>query len=134
LSDLEAAAEDFAKAAMATRLRPEVVASLQAHLAAGAAVVVVTASPELVVAPIARQLGPVPVLGTRLEVDDDGRLTGRLLGPNVRGQEKLRRLTEWLADSGSSMRWAYGDSPGDQELLDAAPEPTWVGHRLRRRR
>ena len=133
LSDVEAAAEAFADAVVAGRLRPEMVERLQAHLVDGDPVVVVTASPELVVAPIARRLGPVPVLGTRLEVDDHGRLTGRLLGANVRGREKLSRLTDWLAESGSSIRWAYGNSSGDRELLDAADEPTWVGARRRRR-
>lgn len=130
---LEASAESFAEAAVATRLRPEVMAHLRAHLAAGDAVVVVTASPELVVAPIARRLGPVTVLGTRLEVGDDGRLTGRLAGANVRGPEKLRRLTDWLGDGGATLRWAYGNSSGDRELLAAAAEPTWVGRRARRR-
>lgn len=129
LSDLEEAAEDFAEAAMATRLRQDVVARLHAHLVAGDPVVVVTASPELVITPIARRLGPVPVLGTRLEVDDHGRLTGRLLGANVCGVEKLSRLTDWLADNGSTMRWAYGNSSGDRELLAAAAEPMWVGRR-----
>jgi phosphatidylglycerophosphatase C len=132
VSAVEASAEGFADAAVADRLRPEVVALLQAHLAAGDPVVVVTASPELVVAPIARRLGPVPVLGTRLEMDDDGRLTGRLAGANVRGPEKLRRLTDWMDGTGSTLRWAYGNSSGDRDLLAAAAEPTWVGRRARR--
>ncbi|MEO5679538.1 MAG: HAD family hydrolase [Acidimicrobiales bacterium] len=127
LAELEAVADEFAEAAVATRLRPEVVGHLRAHLAAGDLVVVVTASPELVVAPIARRLGPVPVVGTRLEVGADGRLTGGLLGANVRGAEKVRRLTEWLGDG--TLHWAYGDSAGDREMLAAAAVPTWVGRR-----
>ena len=126
LTELQALAESFADTTVATRLRPEVVGHLRSHLAAGNTVVVVTASPELVVAPIARRLGPVAVLGTRLEVGDDGCLTGRLLGVNVRGAEKVRRITEWLGEGGPELRWAYGDSSGDRELLAAAAEPAWV--------
>lgn len=134
LTEVEALAESFADAAVASRLRPEGVAHLRRHLAAGDPVVVVTASPELVVAPVARRLGPVPVLGTRLEVGGDGRLTGRLLGTNVRGAEKVRRLDEWLGEGGGrALRWAYGDSSGDRELLAAAIEPTWLGRRAHRR-
>jgi len=129
LAELEALAELFADDAVARRLRPAMVRRLRAHLAAGDPVVVVTASPELAVAPIARRLGPVAVLGTRLEVAEDGRLTGRLTGANLRGAEKVRRLTEWLGDGGSTLHWAYGDSPGDRELLAAAAEPLWVGRR-----
>ena len=134
LIDLEARAEAFADGAITARLRPEVVAHLHRHLRAGDGVVVVTASPELVVAPIARRLGSVPVLGTRLEVGADGLMTGRLLGANVRGAEKVRRLVDWLGDDGRTLRWAYGDSSGDRELLAAASEPTWVKRRLGPRR
>lgn len=133
LTEVEALAETFADEAMTRRLRPQAVRHLRAHLAAGDSVVVVTASPELVVAPIARRLGPVPVLGTRLEVADDGRLTGRLDGVNLRGPEKVRRLTQWLDDGGSTLHWAYGNSSGDRELLAAAVEPTWIGRRRGRR-
>lgn len=131
LAEVEALAEDFADAAVARRLRHEAVDHLRAHLAAGDHVVVVSASPELVVAPIARRLGPVDVLGTGLEVVD-GRLTGCLDGRNLRGPEKVRRLTEWLGEGGT-LHWAYGDSAGDRELLAAAVEATWLGRRPRRR-
>ena len=133
LTEVETLAETFADHTVARRLRPQAVRHLRDHLAAGDSVVIVTASPELVVAPIARRLGPVPVLGTRLEVADDGRLTGRIDGRNLRGPEKVRRLTRWLDDGGSTLHWAYGNSTGDRELLAAAVEPTWIGRRRRRR-
>ena len=49
---------------------------------------------------------------------------------NCRGPEKARRLLAWL-DANHGGRdavelWAYGDSPGDRELLAAADKPVWV--------
>ncbi|MGA1052242.1 MAG: haloacid dehalogenase-like hydrolase, partial [Ilumatobacteraceae bacterium] len=67
---------------------------------------------------------------TRLEIGGDGACTGRLDGPNCRGAEKVRRLTDWLESDGLGLGevtlWAYGDSSGDRELLAAAQHPHLV--------
>jgi phosphatidylglycerophosphatase C len=91
--------------------------------------VLVSASPELYVAPIGRRLGFDAVLATRLEVGADGRLTGRLLGANCRGAEKVARLRQWRGD-GLALAYAYGDSAGDTEMLALAATAV----RLARRR
>jgi phosphatidylglycerophosphatase C len=112
--------------------RNQVRARVDWHRRQGHVLVLVSASPELYVAPVGEELGFDGVLATRLEVDPAGRLTGRFDGRNCRGSEKLRRLDEWLDDlwSGaptpSSTRherpflWAYGNSAGDRQLLAAA--------------
>ena len=70
------------------------------------------------------------MLATELAVGDDGRLTGELARPNVRGPEKVRRLDEWLAREGRpAFVWAYGDSAGDRELLARADQAISVGRR-----
>jgi phosphatidylglycerophosphatase C len=93
-------------------------------------VVLVSASFELYLDTIGERLGVDAVLGTRLAVDDAGRCTGALEGPNCRGPEKVRRLHEWLAAEHAGRAaaevWAYGDSPGDRELLGDADHPVWV--------
>ncbi len=80
-------------------------------------------------APTGAALGFDQVLATQLEVGDDGLLTGRLRGPNVRGVEKSARLRAWLAatlpDTPYRL-WAYGDSAGDRELLAMADHPVRV--------
>ena len=85
--------------------------------------VIVSASFTSYLDPIAARLGFAAVLATELAVGDDGRLTGELVRPNVRGAEKVRRLDEWLGatapDAGPAFVWAYGDSSGDRELLGA---------------
>jgi phosphatidylglycerophosphatase C len=113
---LEAVAESFADHLVAYGLRSETLERIAFHHAAGHELVVVSASPEIYVAPVARRLGFTAALGTRLEVGPDGRLTGRLVGPNCRGPEKVRRLEEWLGEEACTVV-AYGDSRGDRELL-----------------
>jgi phosphatidylglycerophosphatase C len=127
-------AETFADDVMGTLLRTDAAARIEKHRSQGHELVIVTASPELYVGPLARRLGIDHVLGTRLEVDDSGVLTGRLLGANCRGAEKVARLQAWLGEEPYEL-WAYGDSAGDRELLAlAAANGTKVGRESRRRR
>jgi phosphatidylglycerophosphatase C len=123
-TDVVEAAEDYAEHVVTARLRADTVARVTWHRERGHRLLIVSASPELYVGPVAAALGFEAALATRLEVIDR-RLTGRLVGANVRGQEKVRRLTEHLGD-GRFTLWAYGDSAGDRELLAAADHPTRV--------
>ncbi len=127
--DVEAsrrAAESFADYLLAGRLRADTLERIRSHQAAGHELVMVSASPELYVAPIAQRLGFSGALATRLEVGSDGRLTGRLVGRNCRGPEKVRRLQEWLGDE-TAVVLAYGDSRGDREMLAFAGDGgTWL--------
>ena len=128
LAEVEAAAERYADDVVRAGLRAPVVERLQWHRDRGDKVVVVSASPEIVVGAVVRRLGVDTVLATQLEVDDDARLTGRLVGVNVRGAEKVARLRAHLGDEEVEV-WAYGDSAGDRELLAHAAVPVWVRRR-----
>jgi phosphatidylglycerophosphatase C len=130
LAALAEASEAYADHVVATGLRPDVRARVDWHRAEGHELVLVSASPELYVAPIGRRLGFDAVLGTRLEVDSAGVLTGRLAGHNCRGPEKVARLRAWRAE-GLVLTYAYGDSAGDREMLALALSPTNVGTRRR---
>jgi len=123
-TDVVDAAEDYAENVVTARLRADTVARVTWHREQGHRLVIVSASPELYVGPVAAALGFEAALATRLEVVD-GRLTGRLVGANVRGPEKVRRLEEHFGD-GPMTLWAYGDSSGDRELLAAADHATRV--------
>jgi phosphatidylglycerophosphatase C len=126
LERFAAACDDFS-VWLEGRLRPDVLGRARWHQAEDHDVVVVSASPEHYLSPLAGRLGFRSVIGTRLEVDD-GVLTGRLLGENCRGPEKAVRLREWLG-GGDVLLWAYGDSSGDRELLAAADVATRVSRR-----
>lgn len=126
VADLEPLVEGFAERVFVAGLRPQTVARARWHLDQGHHVIVVSASPELYVSRVAERLGVHAALATRLQVDAAGLLTGSLLGANVRGPEKARRLHEHLEGfhgdaRGSAPRiWAYGDSSGDADLLAIA--------------
>ena len=111
-------------------LRPDTLARLRWHQDAAHEVVLVSASFTVYLLPLARQLGVDGVLGTELAVGDDGLLTGALANANCRGAEKVRRLHAWLrerhGDRTNVELWAYGDSPGDRELLADADHAVWV--------
>ena len=72
-------------------LRDDIVALLDSHRERGDTVVLVSASFEVYLRPLAELLGADDVLAARLEVGPDGRLTGLLAGPNCRGPAKVPR-------------------------------------------
>jgi HAD superfamily hydrolase (TIGR01490 family) len=131
LAALTEAAESYADHVVATALRPDIRARVDWHRAEGHQLVLVSASPELYVAPIGQRLGFDAVLSTRLEVDAEGRLTGRLSGMNCRGPEKVVRLKEWRGED-LAVAYAYGDSSGDREMLALAETAVRIRNRAPR--
>ena len=127
-SPLAETAESYAEYVVGSGLRPDVRSRVDFHRREGHELVLVSASPELYVAPIGQRLGFDAVLATRLEVDGDDRLTGRLLGANCRGPEKVLRLREWRGGS-LELAFAYGDSAGDREMLALAETAVTVTRR-----
>jgi phosphatidylglycerophosphatase C len=114
---------------LAQRIRPHMAERVAWHRGQRHRLVIVSASFDVYLAPVGRSLGFDAVLATGLEVGEDGRLTGRLAGANVRGMEKRARLQRWLDAelAGEPYQlWAYGDSAGDRELLAMADHPVHV--------
>jgi phosphatidylglycerophosphatase C len=112
-------AEAFAMRFAQSMLRPDAVQAWRNWRAQGAFVVIVTASPEITIAPFARGLGADALIGTRLALDAAGRVTGKLDGRNCRGPEKVARLKQAF---GQDMRLAaaYGDTSGDRDMIAIA--------------
>jgi phosphatidylglycerophosphatase C len=120
-AELEADAQRFAGVHGRAMLRPDAFRAWQRWQVEGARLVIVTASPETIVAPIARGLGAELLLGSRLAFDAQGRVTGALDGANCRGPEKVRRLREVFGED-VRLEAAYGDTDGDREMLSLAEE------------
>lgn len=120
-AELEADAARFADHAWDTFMRPDALKVWDEWGRRGAHRVIVTASPEITVAPFAKRLGAEGLLGTGMAFDTDDRVTGAFTGPNCRGEEKVRRLH---AAYGPDLKLAaaYGDTSGDTEMLQIAEE------------
>ena len=119
---LEADAARFAELHARRLLRPDAVAAFRRWSDQGVRRIIVTASPEIVVAPFARGLGADDLIGTHFAEDTEGRITGDFASPNCRGPEKVVRMR---ARFGAAMRLqaAYGDTSGDTEMLAIAEQP-----------
>ncbi|HXQ90692.1 MAG TPA: HAD-IB family hydrolase [Acidimicrobiales bacterium] len=137
VDDVAGRAAAFGVAHYHHRSRTKVRARLDWHRRQGHRIVLVSASPEYYVRAVGDELGVDGVVATRLEVDGHGRLTGRFEGGNCRGARKLAGLQQWMEASsprgpvGEGTRdgappaptpylWAYGNSAGDLEMLEAA--------------
>jgi phosphatidylglycerophosphatase C len=116
---LEAEARAFAEAEAVRLMRPDALRSWRWWRGRGAKLVIVTASPGVVVAPFARGLGADALIATELAYDDAGRVTGGFDGANCRGPEKVRRLQAMFGPD-VRLRAAYGDTGGDREMLQIA--------------
>ena len=119
--EIAALTRRFAEVHARKLLRPDAVRSWKRWQGEGARMVIVTASPEIIIAPFARGLGADTLLGTRFEFDEAGRFTGRLDGANCRGEEKVCRLREIFGDD-VRLEAAYGDTGGDHAMLAIAEQ------------
>ena len=121
MESIENSARDFAQGHAQALLRPDAVAAWRRWRAMGAKIVIVTASPETIVAPFARGLGADLLIGSRLSVDANGKIRGPLDGANCRGAEKVKRLIQALGTD-IKLTAAYGDTSGDKEMLSLAAD------------
>lgn len=119
---LEAEAAAFAQEVWPRFMRPDALEVWNAWGERGVHRVIVTASPTTTVAPFARKLGAEALLGTEFVFDVDDRITGDFVGPNCRGEEKVRRLKSAYGDD-MTLTAAYGDTSGDTEMLAMAQQP-----------
>jgi phosphatidylglycerophosphatase C len=123
LAWLEQQAQYFCDKSWAQLMRPKGLVAVSDQLLGGATVTICSASPALTLKPFAAKLG-VQLIGTQLEAVN-GILTGEIEGQNCRCVQKVMRLE---AEYGSLKHYlvrAWGDSPGDEQLLAVAQEPRW---------
>ena len=102
--------------------RQEMLSRMLLHLEEGHKVYVVSASMEEWVLPWCQRHGVENVIGTKVETDKEGKLTGRFKTENCYGQEKVSRFMALEPDRQSYRLVAYGDSRGDREMLAFADE------------
>lgn len=125
---LEAGRDWFAQAeAQPGFYRPNVLAELRAHQAAGDRVVLVSGSFPPPLAPIAAAVGADAVYCTELEVGADGAYTGAIAAAMI-GDDKRVAVEEYLGGlDPEAPSWGYGDHSSDLPLLERVASPVVVG-------
>ena len=103
----------------------EALAALRAHRLAGDEVILLSASPDLYVPLIGRELGANHTICTEVRWNGD-RLDGRLAGANRRGPEKARVLAQLRAARPGTPVIGYGNSPADLDHLQHCEEGVYV--------
>lgn len=110
-------------------IRDDTVARLRWHQSERHRVIVVSASFEGYVRPVAASLGIDEVIATKWEINPaDDTLTGRFDGPNVRGNAKVERIAEHIGRP-CDLHYAYGNTDGDAAMLARARNPVWIRRR-----
>ncbi|HEY8934186.1 MAG TPA: HAD-IB family hydrolase [Cyclobacteriaceae bacterium] len=113
--------EKFCREVVPSLLRPQALTELEKHKQNSATtLLVVSASAQNWVEPWCKSIG-VECLATRLEVKSS-KLTGKLLGKNCFGEEKVVRIKEKLDLLTFETISAYGDSSGDYQMLEIATQ------------
>lgn len=111
----------FCRQILAPRLYSQGKDEIAMHKAAGREVLLITASPSFYLEPMKKILGISDIIGTRMDIDMDGRHTGLICGENCRGLQKPLRLAEYLAAKGDRLHYedsyAYGDTSGDIPMM-----------------
>ena len=114
------------------QLREATMAQLAGHQQAGHCCVMVSASPDIYLVRVARQMGFDALICSEMALQD-GRLTGWMRTPNCHGEQKVLRLQAWLdqrfgADAAAAVTlYAYGDSSGDEPMLRLAQHAWYRG-------
>ena len=124
---IEPLGEEFCREQLCPCVSPAAMRTIDEHRQAGHAIILLTASIDFLIDPIATALQADRCFAGCLE-EMDGVYTGRLVPPLPYGERK-RRLIERLAEElmlDLSQCYAYGDSPGDLEVLRAVGHPTVV--------
>ena len=118
----EAFLRDFA-AALVRRAFPDAIRQIRLHHEKRDTVLLCSASCHCYMRYVAPLIGADALLCTPCTDD------GQVLGPNCRGQEKVRRVYAWLDQQSiphDAICAAYGDSGGDAPILRASQNPVLV--------
>ena len=122
-ADREALDRDFVRDCLLPRVYLQGKACLDLHRQAGRETVLVTASTENYMRFAAEALGFSALLATPLNPDG-------AVGENCRGEEKPRRIRDWLRQQGLeadfAASFAYGDSKSDLPMLLLCGHPVQV--------
>lgn len=110
------------------RVYPQMLAEVRSHQDAGRPAFIVSAASHGVVELLARVLDMEGGIGSRYEVDAEGRYTGELIGGLNYGAQKIAPMREFAGAHGIDLAasWAYSDSASDLPMLELVGGPVAV--------
>jgi HAD superfamily hydrolase (TIGR01490 family) len=119
--------EEYCERILIGRVFPQALELIDANRQAGIEPVLVTGSPDFIVAPLARHLGVADFAANRF-VFSRGRATGRLAEPVMAGDEKAVWCEDYAASRNIDLKdcWGYADSHYDTAFLAAVGHPVAV--------
>ncbi|HEY4147755.1 MAG TPA: HAD-IB family hydrolase [Chitinophagaceae bacterium] len=118
LASFQERCDAFAAAMIDGLVRPKALTEIEKLKAAGAEIVIVSASADNWIQQWCGRHG-LQLIATKLEISNE-RLTGRIEGRNCHGQEKVRRITAAYTLSQYDEVYCYGDTKGDKPMLSLA--------------
>ena len=89
-------------------------------------VVLVTASPNVYIEDVTKQLGYDGFICTKLETDENGLLTGKMIGENCNYKEKVERIKKSEFYNVNANIISFGNSKGDYEMFKISNEYYFV--------
>lgn len=127
-AQIDALAAGYLERVIRPMLRTSARALVEQHRAAGDRLAIVTATNDFVTRPIAALFGVEALIATELERDTRGRVTGAIRGVPAFREGKVRRVEDWLAAQGLTLRdfersVFYSDSTNDLPLLAHVSHP-----------
>lgn len=108
----------FSQKILPKLIRPKAIDEIKKLQNEGYEVVIVSASPEQWIQQWAKER-QVYLIASCLEIID-GKVSGKLVGKNCHGDEKVRRILEKHTLSDYEVVYAYGDTKGDLPMLELA--------------
>jgi HAD superfamily hydrolase (TIGR01490 family) len=131
LAELDELGERLFVERVASRVFPHMHEIVQAHQRRGHTVVLSSSALTIHAEPVARFLEIDHVLCNRFELDEDGRLTGRIAKPVVWGRNKATAVQQFCAanDVGLQSSYFYADGDEDAALMVLVGNPRPVNPR-----
>lgn len=124
---IEPLGEEFCREELCPRVSPAAMRVLEEHRQAGHIIILVTGSLDFLIDPIAQALQVDRCYAGQLE-QKQGVYTGLLIPPLPYGPGKRQLIDQLAAELMLDLAhcYAYGDSPGDLDVLRAVGYPTVV--------
>jgi phosphatidylglycerophosphatase C len=111
----------FSNEVLPRLIRPKAMTEIRQLQEKNTIVVIVSASPEDWIK-LWSEKNKLEIIASRLEIIN-GKVTGKLIGKNCHGEEKVCRITDQYDLSRYHVVAAYGDSGGDKPMLRLASKP-----------